>query len=754
VRVRAFVFLLLGLLVLNIGCNRATRSLEKAVRLQQQGHPDQALAIYQEQFSKSRSTDLKLRSGLLVNIGECLSQLGRIPEAYGAYVQALESDPENQQAHFRLGEIYVLAGEVEHANDEANFLLKNSGRSADAYSILGSAAEASGKEAVAREAFEQVLKQAPHRVKVALDLADLYNRAGNIAKSRDVLLTVASAMPNTALPWLSLGRLEEQEGNIQAAENAYRHAVSVENSSETNLRLAQFFERSARVFDAKSVLHRVDSMRPEQPTAFADFSLSAGDFNRANDGYLSALQVAPQSKDSSAKLTRRALITRLIESDLSNAQSSQPGQHDAAVKSARLHMIAYGSELEETERLLLRAEIALADDDLVQAATASTNALEKAPKSPAAHYISAVVRYRSSDPASARSEWQQAIDLDDSFIPARIALAEDSIREHDFTGAQELILPVVRQEPSNIQALVIFARTLIADKSYDSARNISIRIQALTPRSPYPHILRGEAALSARNYASALIEFQQAVLLDTSSKDAIDGLARVYAVGAITRPMLLHMENMGLSSPPSSILLEIAGRNFINIHLYKDAERCLRESLNVDPNRRSAAEWLARLQAQKGDLASASRSAASVHEFSPMLAGVEAQQQHDLDAAISHYDRAVRGGDATGVAANNLAWILAQQNRELDRALQLASKARELQPDNPAILDTLGFVHLARREYTDAINVLEHAREIASFKGYADPAVLSEVRHHLSVAYLRTGQTERAQLISGTLPKR
>jgi tetratricopeptide (TPR) repeat protein len=752
VRGRAFVYFLFVVLVVNIGCNRATRSYEKAVRLQQQGHPDQALAIYQEQFSKSRSADLKVQSGLLVNIGECLSQLGRIPEAYGAYVQALEMDPENQQAHFRLGEIYVLAGEVEHANDEAKFLLKNSGSSADAYTILGSAAEASGKEAIAREAFEQVLKQDPHRVKVALDLADLYNHAGNISKSREVLLSVASTMPNTALPWLSLGRLEEQEGNVQAAENAYRHAVSVENSSETNLRLAQFFERSARVLDAKSVLHRVDGMRPEQPTALADFSLSAGDFNKANNGYLSALQVAPQSKESSTKLTRRALITRLIESDLSNADSAQPSQHDAAVKSARYHMIAYGSELEETERLLLQAEIALADDDLVQAASHSTRALEKAPKSPAAHYVSAVVRYRSSDPASARSEWQQAIDLDDSFIPARVALAEDSIREHDFTGAQELILPVVRQEPSNVQALVIFARTLIADKSYDSARNIAIRIQALTPRSPYPHIVRGEAALSARNYATALIEFQQAVLLDTNSKDAIDGLARVYAVGAITRPMLLRMEAMGLASPASSILLEIAGRNFINIHLYKDAERCLRESLNVDPNRRSAAEWLARLQAQNGDLASASQSAASVHEFSPMLAGVEAQQQHDLDAAITHYDKAVRGGDSTGVAANNLAWILAQQNRELDRALQLANKARELQPDNPAILDTLGFVHLARREYTDAINVLEHAREIASFKGYADPAVLSEVRHHLSVAYLRTGQTERAQLIKGSSP--
>jgi len=243
------------------------------------------------------------------------------------------------------------------------------------------------------------------------------------------------------------------------------------------------------------------------------------------------------------------------------------------------------------------------------------------------------------------------------------------------------------------------------------------------------------------------------VLLDAHSKEAIDGLARVYGVAKITRPMLLNMENMGLASPPSAILLEIAGRNFINIGLYKDAERCLRESLSVDSTRRSAAEWLARLQAQNGDVVSASKNAAVVNEFSPMLAGVAAEQQHDLAAAIDSYDKAVRGGDPTGVAANNLAWILAQQNRELDRALNLANKARELQPDNPAVLDTLGFVRLARREYTDAITVLEHAQQLATLKGYTEQAVLSEVRHHLSVAYLRTGQTDRAQLIKA-LPTR
>jgi tetratricopeptide (TPR) repeat protein len=749
VRGRVYLLLLIAIFVVNTGCNRTGALLEKAARFQKQGDPAKALAIYQAQLAKSRLADHKFRSQLQYDIGECLSQLARVPEAYGSYVQAVESDSQNLKAHFRLGEIYLMAGELERLSDEANFLIKNGGDAADAFSLIGAAAQASNKDDVAREAFERVLKLEPTRVKIALDLADLYNRAGNTAKSREVLKQVAVNRPDSSLPWLTLGRLEEQEGNIKDAEEAYLRAVSVENTPDTNLRLAQFYERSARVVDARSVLHRVDTMRPNQPPASADFQLAAGETSKANDGYLSALQGAPRTiKDPWLKLTHQELIARLIESDLAKSDVDRSDQRNNAIADARQHLNHYGAELGDAERSLLEAEFALANDDLVQASIHAAKALQAAPQSAAAHYVSAIVRYRSSDAASARSEWQQAIDIDGAFVPARIALAEDSIREGDFSGAGELILPVVRQEPSNIQALVIFARALTASRSFDSAQNITSRIQALAPRSPYPHILRGEAALNQRNFATALIEFQEAVLLDTHSKDAIDGLTRVYAVAPITRSMLLKMERMGLAAPSSATLLEIAGRNFINIHRYEDAERCLRESLLIDPSRHSAVEWLARIQAQNGDLTSASRSVAKVQEFSPMLAGVEAEQQHDLAAAIDHYDRAVRSGDTTGVAANNLAWIFAQQNRELDRALDLANKARELQPENPAVLDTLGLVHLVRREYTDAITVLEHAQKIASVKTYPDQDVLAEVCHHLAEAYLRTGQTKRAALVN------
>jgi uncharacterized protein HemY len=128
---------------------------------------------------------------------------------------------------------------------------------------------------------------------------------------------------------------------------------------------------------------------------------------------------------------------------------------------------------------------------------------------------------------------------------------------------------------------------------------------------------------------------------------------------------------------------------------------------------------------------------------------VKAERKHDLAAAVRNYEAAVHGGDNSGVSANNLAWIYAQQGRELERALALARHARELAPEDPAVLDTLGVVHLARREYSRAVGVLELARTLAQSQGQSGAVVLAEVKRHLSEAYLRAGQTERASLSVG-----
>ena len=242
---------------------------------------------------------------------------------------------------------------------------------------------------------------------------------------------------------------------------------------------------------------------------------------------------------------------------------------------------------------------------------------------------------------------------------------------------------------------------------------------------------------------------ERAVLLEPHSQRALDALIGLYRRADVTRPMLQRLEDVALQEPTSPTLLEIAGRLYAEHRWYDDASRCLAKALELDPHRATAATALAQVQAATGQLSAATTSAMRTdNSAASLLAGVQAQDRNDLAAAIQQYQDSVKRGDRTGIAANNLAWLYAKTG-QLDRALELAQNAHNLSPRDPAILDTLGFVYLQRREYSQAVEQLELAAHLASAldeKGEHDGQLLAQIREHLAEAYRRAGQPQAAQL--------
>ena len=110
------------------------------------------------------------------------------------------------------------------------------------------------------------------------------------------------------------------------------------------------------------------------------------------------------------------------------------------------------------------------------------------------------------------------------------------------------------------------------------------------------------------------------------------------------------------------------------------------------------------------------------------------------------YEHSLQKGDPTGATANNLAWLYAQKGTNLDRALALALKAQMLAPQNPAVLDTLGVVHLKRHEYSKAVKDLETALQLTATAPVSSETLL-QFRQHLAEAYLRSGQTQAASAL-------
>ncbi len=751
------LFVLVGAFL--VGCSTSPQQhYARGQKLERAGKLTAALHAYEKALPHIAAQDRHLQSDVLFRMGECLFRLDRVSDAYNAFQRAADVDNSNLMAQLRLGELFLANGALDKATEQARLVLAAAKDNTEGWALLGAAAAASDDLAVAQDAFTRVLEAEPTRLSVALALADIYNRADRAGDARAVLKRAIAAVPANSMPLLALGRLEEQEGNSDAAEEAYRKAVAAENTPETNLRLAQFLERAARIPEAELVLRRVDAQRPSLPTALPDFEVISGRAPNALDRYLAALQTSAPDKKSSAKRPlnttitdpaqeRAALAARLIEADLQAATDPSRAENQAATTRARAHLDEYRKDMDPATIGILSAELALAESDLPLAAIYAAGAANLAPQSAAAHYVLGVAKYRTGDSGMARSEWAAALDADSHFIPARLALTADALANSDPAGAESYVVPAVQDEPANLRALNLFARALVAQRRYAPAVVIAHRALAVDSSAAEPHLVLGEIALQQRSLGEALIQFEQAVLLEPHSRDAMEGLTRVYRQGSFSRAMLLGMEKVAAADPPSATLMEITGRLFDDHGWYQDAERCLAKALKLDPQRSTAARALAQTFVAKGQYVAAADSAAQAGgDSAALVEAFRAEQRNDTTTAIRSYERAVRAGERSGTAANNLAWIYAQQGSNLERALALAETAQTMNPASPAVLDTLGVVHLRRREYSQAIKALETANRLA--KAQPDVAnrqpLRAEIKQHLSEAYLRSGQPDAA----------
>jgi len=101
------------------------------------------------------------------------------------------------------------------------------------------------------------------------------------------------------------------------------------------------------------------------------------------------------------------------------------------------------------------------------------------------------------------------------------------------------------------------------------------------------------------------------------------------------------------------------------------------------------------------------------------------------------------------VGYNQLAWLYAKQGVELNKAMQLALKANELQPGNASILDTLGWIHFHKKDYDKALSYLEKSLQVNP----QNPTVLYHLgmtHHALDNPSEARSYLERALAISET----
>jgi Tfp pilus assembly protein PilF len=113
------------------------------------------------------------------------------------------------------------------------------------------------------------------------------------------------------------------------------------------------------------------------------------------------------------------------------------------------------------------------------------------------------------------------------------------------------------------------------------------------------------------------------------------------------------------------------------------------------------------------------------------------EQQGKRDLAKKRYESALAIDPRAATAANNLAWLLAEEGSDLDRALQLAQTATAAAPNNHQVLDTLGWVYFKKQQPQLAVPLFARSIELNPLESW--------YHYHLGLAYLKAGDALRGR---------
>ncbi len=177
------------------------------------------------------------------------------------------------------------------------------------------------------------------------------------------------------------------------------------------------------------------------------------------------------------------------------------------------------------------------------------------------------------------------------------------------------------------------------------------------------------------------------------------------------------------------------------------AEKDVLRAFEAAPMLPGAVELLFEIYQRQGRLAEAQRSfeeaetAGVLHSGARLLLGRLYLSQGELAKAQQAFEKVFAEQPGLASVRNDLAFVLAERGEQLDRALELAHGAQQVLGDNPAAIDTLGYVYYRAGRFEAALAELERAVALAERR----PGELSPVYpYHLGLVLQALGRKDEA----------
>lgn len=185
---------------------------------------------------------------------------------------------------------------------------------------------------------------------------------------------------------------------------------------------------------------------------------------------------------------------------------------------------------------------------------------------------------------AAAKSFAEVLRLNPRAAAAQVQLAQIERQRHALPSAIQLAEQAAAQQPGNLAAQLVLARSLVASGDLDRATAVTRALVEAAPQAGVVHTQAGMIALAKRDNAGARSAFEKALSLDDGLVEPLTGLVLLDVEGKAPERARAHIEQRLQKAPKDSAVLALAGRTWAATGDAAKAEEFLRRAIDADPS--------------------------------------------------------------------------------------------------------------------------------------------------------------------------
>jgi tetratricopeptide (TPR) repeat protein len=641
-------------------------------------------------FLKGKPED----GGVIGNLGIIYFEQNRLRFAMPFLVKARELNPHNLAVRSKLGSAYLIGRQFEKAKEEALFILENGSGNPLAPMLLVAASVTEADIAETQETLDTLHTDDPSSATIKVALGNLALKNGDIESAQKYCEEALRLDGESYLAQFSLGRIHHMRGNLSESEKYFKAAADMA------------------------------PLRSPQTLAYASFKIQQGDLDEAKKFLESVIAEAP---DYLPGLQALAQIS-VRENKLEEAYTW--------IEKINVRDGAY------PDALILGSQIKLKLGEKQQALKISTHAVSQFPKLDSVHYQQALAYLSLDMHEEAVLSLNRVLLINPNSGQASSLLTSTITQNKNPEESIRALQEFLEGHPDMVWVRLSLANAFRDNGNFDEALALYAELEELSPQSPLIHLNRSLVFRLSQKRSQARSEILKALTINPDYLPAAIDLIHLDLEEQKMSEARSRTDRL-LSEHSESIDVHLLnGRVSLAENDLRSAQQSFLQVIEMGGYRREAYMFLAQISMREGNYEETLGSLGSILEEdendleSLMLSAMVSQGLNRLEKASRFYERLIVLKPDHPPALNNLAVLYSNNENKLDSAYEYARQARGLDPENPQIADTLGWILYKKGEYEKALVLAEESALKLPKSG--------ETLYHLGMCQLATGDKGRA----------